>query len=216
MPKLYYTTSSCGAANFIAARLAGVDMACEQVDLGTHKTSHSDSDFYKINPKGNVPTIVLKDGTVLNENAATLQFIADQDKDAMIIPAFDTTERYQVINALSYIGTELHTTVGPLFNPTLDSAVHESSRHRIVQKWTFLNDHMLHKHDYLVGNKMSVADIYLYIVLSWSPYLQLDYSGHPNIVAFFDRMKNDAAIKDAHAAMASDPTSTMASNSSRK
>ena len=36
------------------------------------------ADFYKINPKGNVPAIILDDGTVLNENAATLQYIVDQ------------------------------------------------------------------------------------------------------------------------------------------
>ena len=74
--KLYYTTSSCGASNFIAAYYAGVNIECEQVDLKTHLTA-SGLDFYKINPKGNVPTIVTKDGLVLNENAAALQFIAD-------------------------------------------------------------------------------------------------------------------------------------------
>ena len=31
MPKLYYTETSCGGANFIAAHTAGVNMQCEQV-----------------------------------------------------------------------------------------------------------------------------------------------------------------------------------------
>jgi hypothetical protein len=78
MPKLYYTPTSCGMANFISAVAAGVKIDCEQVNLATHRTAVGDVDFYTINPKGNVPTIVLDDGTVLNENAATLQYIADQ------------------------------------------------------------------------------------------------------------------------------------------
>jgi glutathione S-transferase len=77
MTKLYYTPTSCGAASFIAAVAAGVHIPAEQVDIKTHTTA-SGADFYAINPKGNVPALVLDDGTVLNEGAAVLQWIADQ------------------------------------------------------------------------------------------------------------------------------------------
>jgi hypothetical protein len=69
--KLYYTATSCGAANYISATLAGHKFDSEQVSLQTHRTTVTDQDFYAINPKGNVPTIVA-DGLFLNENAATL------------------------------------------------------------------------------------------------------------------------------------------------
>lgn len=77
MTKLYYTSTSCGAASFIAAFTAGVKLEAEQVNIQTHVTA-SGADFYAINSKGNVPTLVLNDGTVLNENTAILQYIADQ------------------------------------------------------------------------------------------------------------------------------------------
>lgn len=77
MPKLYYTPTSCGAASFIAAMTAQVNLQTEQVDIRSHQTS-SGADYYKINPKGNVPALVLDDGTLLNEGAAVLQWIADQ------------------------------------------------------------------------------------------------------------------------------------------
>ena len=77
MTKLYYTPTSCGAASFIAAVAAGIHIDTEVVDIGTHKTA-SGEDYYKINPKGNVPGLVLDDGTVLNEGSAVLQWIADQ------------------------------------------------------------------------------------------------------------------------------------------
>lgn len=77
MVKLYYTSTSCGAASFIAAFSAGLHIEAEQVDLKTHLTT-SGADFYAINSKGNVPALVLDDGTVLNEGAAVLQYIADQ------------------------------------------------------------------------------------------------------------------------------------------
>ena len=76
MVKLYYTPTSCGAASFIAALAAQVSLQTEQVDIKEHKTA-SGANFYEINPKGNVPALVLDDGTVLNENVAVLQYIAD-------------------------------------------------------------------------------------------------------------------------------------------
>lgn len=75
--KLYYTPTSCGAASFISAFTAGVKLDSEVVDLRSHKTA-SGIDFYSINPKGNVPTIITETGTLLNENIATLLYIADQ------------------------------------------------------------------------------------------------------------------------------------------
>jgi glutathione S-transferase len=77
MIKLYYTAVSCGAASFIAAHVAGVTIETEKVDTGTHLTA-SGVDYYSINPKGNVPCLVLDDGTMLNEGAAVLQYITDQ------------------------------------------------------------------------------------------------------------------------------------------
>jgi glutathione S-transferase len=77
MATLYYTPTSCGAASFIAAVAAGVHINVDQIAFATH-TTNSGADFYKINPKGNVPCVVLEDGTVLNEGAAILQYIADQ------------------------------------------------------------------------------------------------------------------------------------------
>lgn len=79
MVKLYYSPTYCGAASFIAAFAAGVNVECEQVDLTSHQTA-SGTNFYDVNPKGNVPCLVFHDGTVLNEGAAVLQWIADQVK----------------------------------------------------------------------------------------------------------------------------------------
>eukprot|EP00128_Syssomonas_multiformis_P006699 Colp12_sorted_trinity150504_noHs@31032 len=103
--KLYYTPTSCGAANFIAAYTAGVNLETEVVDIRSHTCASGD--YYKINPKGNVPAIVLADGTVLNENAATLQYIADQAKTVKVAPEHGTSDRYLLQVALSYISSEL-------------------------------------------------------------------------------------------------------------
>src|SRR5580698_5207263 len=89
--KLYYTPTSCGAANFLAATIGVLTFNSEVVDLPTHKTK-SGADFYKINPKGNVPTIVFPNGSILNENVATLTYLADAG-NAHLAPKEGTPER---------------------------------------------------------------------------------------------------------------------------
>jgi hypothetical protein len=55
---------------------AGVNLDVEQVALHTHNTM-SGVDFYTINPKGNVPALILPDGTLFIEGVTILQYIAD-------------------------------------------------------------------------------------------------------------------------------------------
>ncbi|KAJ3378175.1 hypothetical protein HDU80_002962, partial [Chytriomyces hyalinus] len=142
---LYYTTTSCGASNFIAAHRAGIlgsKLEAHQADIGSHKVltgPKAGSDFYAINPKGNVPTIVLADGTVLNENAATLQWIAD-NAVTPVGAANGTSERYLLQSKLSWISSELHGTVGGLFNPTISAEVRDFVVAKSYQKLQFLND----------------------------------------------------------------------------
>lgn len=207
MPKLYYTSTSCGAANFIAAKLAGVSIESEQVDLRTHQTS-SGVDFYTINPKGNVPALVLDDGTILNENAATLVWIGDQDASHSILPAAGTVDRYLVHQAISFVGTEYHKVVGNLFNPTISQEVRDYFVQGANTKLTFLNDVYLKDKEFVVGGKLSVGDLYLYICLSWSGYLSLDLNQYPVVNDYFKRIGAIPGIVAAHEAMASNPSST--------
>ncbi len=71
--------------------------------------------WQEVNPKGNVPALKLADGNLLNEGAATLQWIADQAPDSGLAPANGTTERYLLINSLNFLASELHVSFGPLF-----------------------------------------------------------------------------------------------------
>lgn len=223
MVKLYYTPTSCGAANFIAAKIAGVHLETEQVDISTHTTA-SGKDFYSINPKGNVPCLVLDDGTILNENAATLQYIADlvsgilplqwdvvyiywQGDNNIIAPPVGTVERSLVQQALSYVGTEYHMTIGHLFNPNLDSTVRDYIHAAADRKLKYMNDHLIGNKSFLVGDKLSVADLYLYIALTWSSYINIDLSKFPVVLSYRERIGNLPEIQDAHAAIASNPSS---------
>ena len=58
----------------------------------------------------------MADGTVLNEGAAVLQYIADQ-RPGTVAPHNGTVGRYQVQEMLNYTASEVHASIGGLFAP---------------------------------------------------------------------------------------------------
>ncbi len=197
--KLYYTPTSCGAANFLAASIGGLEFDSETVDLGSHKTQ-SGVDFYTINPKGNVPTIVFPDGSLLNENVATLTYLADKG-NAGLAPKEGTTERYAYLNDLGFVASELHPAYGALFNPKLTPEGREAAVANVLRRVDklikLLDDG---KKSFLNGKSLSAADLYAYIVLGWSGYVGVTLP--PAAQAYVDGLKANDGIQKAHAAIA--------------
>jgi len=206
-PKLYYTSTSCGVASFIAAHKAGIAIDTEQVDLKTHKTD-SGVDFYTVNPKGNVPSIVLGDGTVLNENVATLSWVADQNLSAGLAPANGTQQRAHLLNTLAWIASELHPSIGGLFNPTLTADVKTFIKEKGSKNLTYLDKQLLGTtHQYLIGDGLTVADLYGHIVVGWTAYTGVDLAPYPNVVAWLKRIKENPDVVAAQKVVATKPAS---------
>jgi glutathione S-transferase len=207
MTKLYYTPTSCGAASFISAHIAGVQLETEQVDIRTHVTS-SGTDFYGINRKGNVPALVLEDGTLLNENVAVQLWIADQ-KIGAVAPAPGTPERYVLLNALSYVATEVHPAVGSFFMPNAAPDVTAFFRTRVATKLNYLSDHFIGDRRFVVGDSFTIVDSYLYIVLSWTQYVGIDLNEYPKVKAYYEGIANLPNVKAAHARIAENPATVL-------
>lgn len=205
MFKLYYSVQSCGAANFITASLAGLDFTSEQVNISTKQTA-SGGDFRKINPKGNVPAIVLPNGTLLNENVATLTYLADLNPSANLAPREGDIKRYSYLNALGFVATELHQAFGPLFNPALSEDEKKSAKEKVLTKVKTFSNVMLAGKEYLLGGSSpTAADIYAYIVLSWAPYAGVDISEYKDISAYSARIADHPGVKEAHKKMNAAP-----------
>ena len=129
-------------------------------------------------------------------------------KPGTVGPEFGTTDRYLLQEALSYVSSEVHASIGPLFSkPTGDVA--EFCLKRLYSKFKFLNETRLVGKKFLLGDKVSVADFYLYIVISWHPYVGVDLTPYPVVVEYYERVKNLDAVAAATARIFSEvPPST--------
>jgi glutathione S-transferase len=193
--KLYFAPGACSLSPHIVLREAGAKFDLEQVDLREKKTKKGD-DYWKINPKGQVPLLELDDGQMISEGPAIVQYVADKNPGAGIIPAAGSIDRYHLQGWLTHIGTELHKTYGPMFRPTTPDEYKKISKETLANKYKNI-DKMLEGKQYLMGDKFTVADAYLYTVTRWAPRVEFDLSPFPNVKAFMERMNARPKVQEA-------------------
>jgi glutathione S-transferase len=107
--ELFFSPLACSMSGRIALAEAGVDVKLTEVDPHTKRVLATGEDYRQINPLGYVPALRLDDGTVLTENAAILQYIADAYPEARLAPPeSDRAARAKLRQWLSFVSTELH------------------------------------------------------------------------------------------------------------
>lgn len=191
--KLYFSPGSCGLASQIALREAGQQFDLIAVDFKTKTTV--EGDYRRITPKGFVPALKLDDGDVITESAVVLQWIADKHPDAHLLPVFGSRERYEALEWLNFTATDLHKSFAVMFSPVLDEATKmKFAEKNLIGKFDYVDRH-LSTRDYLLGQNFSVADAYLYNVLSWPSRVGLDVTGYGSIQNFMRRMEQRPSVR---------------------
>jgi len=192
--KLYYSPGSSSLAPHIALREAGLAFDLERVSLKTKKTAN-DADFMRVNAKGYVPTLQFEDGTVLTEGPAIMLWIGDQVPEKRLTPGPGTMERYHLIEWLNFISAEVHKNFGILFDASAPEASKQFSRGRLEKRLDFLNK-TLGKAPFLLGEHFTVADGYLFTVLGWGKYVDIDLARWPNLAAYAGRIGTRPKVLD--------------------
>lgn len=193
--KLFYKPGACSLSPHIVLREIGLDFTLEKVDLVKKKTE-SGEDYLSINPKGQVPALLLDDGSLLTEGVAIVLYLADQAQCCKLISPLGSLSRYHTIAWLSYIATELHKGFSPLFNPRTPDEYKLIVRGNLEKQFNYL-DSVLKASQYLQGNSFSLADIYLFIILRWGFAMQLNIGQKQYLPGYFDRVAKRPAVDAA-------------------
>lgn len=186
--KLYFAPGACSLADHIALHQAGLSFQHEKVDLKAKRTE-SGEDYASINPKGYVPALRLDSGELLTENIAILDWIAHQSA-AVALPG--PMGHTHLLEALAFISTELHKSFKPFFAGA-DDAAKSHAKTLIRKRMDVLADTM--KGPYLFGDTMSVADCYLFTMLTWAKKFDLDIP--EKFAAFRDMMMEQQSVRTA-------------------
>lgn len=193
--KLYYTPAAASLAAHIIACEAGLPLDLIKVDLQSKRTELGE-DFYQLNPSGYVPLLLLDEGHQLTETAVILQYLADLAPEKQLIPLAGEFSRYQVQQWLNFMASEIHKNVVALFNPTLADAVKEAATNTLNARLATVAK-QLTAQDYLVGERFTVADAYLFIGLNALRYLNFDISAWPVLTDYLAKIAARPAVQQA-------------------
>jgi glutathione S-transferase len=190
--KLYYAPDSCALAAHIALVEAGLDYQLERVDHSSWKTE-AGIDFATINPKRCVPALGIGNGVVLTESAAILQYIADLVPRSGLAPPPGSFERYRLAEWLSFVATELHQGFMRFRIPELPPAAIAHIQQRLVARYALVES-VLASSSYLLGETLSVADIFLYVTTRWCPVIGLQLQQWPSLSRFVGEIAARPAV----------------------
>ena len=193
--KLYYLPGACSLASHIALREAGLPFELVKVEGRETKTAAGE-DYAKVTPKGYVPALRLDDGSVLTEGTAIMPFIADRNPGAQLAPAAGTIERYRLHEWLGYINSEIHKSFGPFFVPGATDAQKAAATQVLARRLGFAQA-ALDKQPFLMGERFTVADAYLFTVLGWCGYVGIDLGQWPALKAYHARIAARPAVQAA-------------------
>jgi glutathione S-transferase len=191
--KLYFRPGACSLSPHIVLRELGLPFDLELVDTKAQKTAGG-ADYTAINPKKYVPTLQLDDGQVLTEGAVIVQYLADRKPDAMLAPPWGSMDRYRVQEWLNYVASELHKSFGPIFRASEEQR--PTLRDALAPKLDFVAGH-LGKRQFLLGDRFTVADAYLFTVLRWSDRVGIDLGRWPAIQSYMQRVSGRPAVRAA-------------------
>jgi glutathione S-transferase len=192
--KLYYSPGVCSLSPHIVLREAGLVAELVKVDLKTKKTQNK-QDFVTIVDKNYVPALELDNGEILTEGAVIVQYLADQNPDAKLLPASGSLERYRVQEWLNFIGSEIHKAHWPLFHPETGAAAQDIYREKLGKTYSYLSSKLEGK-SYLMGETFTIADAYLFTVLNWHKFVNINLNEWPLLIAYIDRVKARPKVQE--------------------
>ncbi len=198
MYKLYARNGAGSVA--VEALLAACGADYEVVVLNRNPDGSFEDFFHAINPKAEVPTLVLPDGSIMTESAAMMVFIAEQHPQAGLAPLPGAPHRAGFLRWQVYLATALYMSDLRLFYPqryTKDAAGAEGIRARaeetMMQEFAIYAE-ALGEGPFMLG-RLSALDIYAAMLCTWAPDVAALFARHPNLKRMYDAVLENAAVQ---------------------
>lgn len=198
MYKLYTRAGSGGFVVEAALELAGVPFECINVVKGTDP----DDRFRTISPLGQVPVLVLPDGSAMTESAAMCQLIAERHPDARFAPAAGAPGRADFLRWLTFQSSVMYPALLRYYyaqrytaDPQGKEAVKVAAVAETDRGFGIL-DAALRDRNWLAGERMSIADVYLLMLAYWHPEAGKVAATWPDIERICTMLRDVPVIKD--------------------
>jgi glutathione S-transferase len=207
---LYLARGTCAQAVHIA--LLEVGASFDTVWLDFSQQQQRGPDFLRINPKGRVPALATPQG-VLTEVPALLLFVAQTHPQAELAPLNDPFELARLQSLNSYLSSTVHVAHAHkrrgnrwADEPEAIAAMQRKVAHNMTEAFALIETDWLADGPWVLGERYSVADAYLFTIGQWLPGDGVDEQQFPRLLAHRARMLARPAVQAALADPSASPT----------
>ena len=154
-----------------------------------------------VNPLKQIPALVTPDGETITESAAILIWLADRFPEARLAPAVDSALRAQFLRWMIYVPAAIYSLfwvrddpsrlVGP--DAEVQARIKAATADRIADCWAMMEG-QLTPGRYLLGDALTVLDLYVAVVSRWGPRRKRFYEVAPRMSEVVRRVDADPRL----------------------
>ncbi|MER8436718.1 glutathione S-transferase family protein [Mesorhizobium sp. M1312] len=204
MYKLYTRPNTGGFVVEAALALAGVPF--DQINVP--KSDPPDQAFLDISPLNQVPVLILPDGSSMTESAAICILLAERHPEAALAPAPNSPDRADFLRWMTFMSSVIYSADLRFFyahrytaDPGGVEAVKQAAISEMDRGFAIL-DAALESREWLVGDRLTLADIYLVMLVAWHPQIEKVPTARPNIERLWAKLREHQVMRTLNASHA--------------
>ncbi|KAB8069379.1 hypothetical protein BDV29DRAFT_194944 [Aspergillus leporis] len=188
-------------AILVAAKANDVDVELVKTEADSNAEFNKSAEYTKLSPLGKVPAFEGANGYALSEAIAIAVYVTSQNEKTTLLGK--TKQDYaSILRWLSYANSELLPRFGAWYRPLMGKDPYNKKNVDDAAKAALKNTDVLEKHltsnTYLVGERVTLADIYTAALLTRAFATVLDKkfrSENPAVSRWYQTIVNQPAFK---------------------
>lgn len=183
-----------------------IEAALTLLGLPHHVQETRGADFGRHNPMAQTPVLFTPAGEKITESAAILLWLADAHPAAGLAPATGDPGRAQFLRWMAFVASAIYALYWisddpsrVVDDPAARAEVKARLHGRIAHCWGVMEANLTPRR-YLLGDELSVLDLYVTVVSRWTPRGPLHKTIAPKIAEVVRRVEADPRLADLFAA----------------
>ena len=186
---MYQLYGAAGSGSVVVeAALELMRQPYQLVDAPTWEGDHQRAKVAPVNPMQQIPVLVTGSGEAITESGAILLWLTEQHPQAQLAPLPGTAQRAQFLRWMSFIPAAIYSMywvrdvpqrlVGE--DPAAQQGVLDRTAERIAYCWQQMAS-QLNPGQFLLGDQLTVLDLYVAVASRWTPRRERFYQVAPNL-----------------------------------
>jgi glutathione S-transferase/GST-like protein len=171
------------------------------VDLTRWGNASPPAELLEVNRLGQIPTLVLPDGSAMTESAAITLYLADLVPETGMAPQLNDLRRARYLRWMVYLAANSYMTALRIYYPERFSVhddggagVKTAAVKRSAFEWSVFAD-ALGEGPYVLGDQMCAADLYAAMLISWDLDMPALFKRHPCLQRLFEQVAQHPRLR---------------------